>query len=184
MILNSFATLEIVGLFRLAFRLAEIPSKLLMPSITRMSTIAIPRVVGGDRKALKSSCIKLVKGTVYLRMLAVIGVAVCIPPFVPLIYGTEFGSAIPIFLALLPYHLFSALNVASIPLARVFKKTWVMTIINTTGMCIAIGLCYLLFPLMAPVFAIIIGILYYHAHSLLLLLYLWWIIRTQKKLSV
>ena len=183
MILNAFASVEAVGVFQLAFRLAEAPSKILMPSIARMSAVTIPRIVGGDRKSLKKTCIQLIKGTVALRMLSVIGAALIVPFLVPVLYGPEFRAAIPVFLILLPYHLFSALNVASVPLARVFGKTWLMTTVNTTGIGIAIALSFLLMPLFSPIVAIAISILYYHMHALLLPLFLWVHVRKERGFS-
>lgn len=168
-ILDRIAPREIVGLFKLGLKLAQLPAELVNSGISRMSSVSIPKIATQDRKALKKSCIRLISITLAIMTGAVLGAVIFIPLLVPIVYGSEFTGVIPIFLAILPFNFFSAMNIASVPLARVYRKVWAMTLVNLTGIGIGISLFFLVFQYIFPLgIAMGISILYYHSHSLLL----------------
>lgn len=177
LVLGRVAPLETVGLFRLALRLASLPAELVMPSISRLSAISLPRLAGENIKELRSSCIKLIKGTLGLMLTAVIGASICVPLFLPYVYGREFMGAIPVFFTILPFNLISGLNVASIPLARVFRKVHVLIGVNLLGLCGALLVFAILRTILPDAHAMGFGLLYYHINSLLLYAIMWRSIR-------
>ncbi len=180
-VLGATASYEITGLFKLAFRLARLPSELIMPGITRLSAVAIPKIVSGDRKALKASCLKLLKGTLGLNVIAILGAIVFVPPLLPVVYGAEYAPAIPLFLVMVWFNLLSALHVVSVPLIRVYRKVWAMILTNVTAAIFAIGVYYLSVEFHTPAKALVIALFYYHMHSLSIFGFLWWFIRHPKR---
>lgn len=172
MLLNATTTLENVALFRLALRLASLPGSLIMPNVSRLATVYIPKLIGSPAALIKSNCIKLVKGAMGLTFLVCMGAAVCIPLFWPLVYGTEFTAAIPLFLVLLPLNLMAVTHVASVPLLRVLGKTWSMIAVNILGVALACGGYYVLLPWVAATYAMAIAVLMYNLHTLLLFAYI------------
>jgi O-antigen/teichoic acid export membrane protein len=179
LVLNATASLEVVGLFRLALSLGDLPGNLLMPGITRSAAVSIPNIVGQNRKALKSSSIKLIKGTMALIVAGVVGAAVCVPLFLPHVYGEKYIGAIPAFLIIVTHNIFTAVHVVSVPLARVFKRVWAIVVVNITGIAVS-GLLYLvLLYVCSPLISISLALVYFHAHSLSLYVYLWTVARKQ-----
>lgn len=173
LVLNRVAPLETVGIFRLGLRLASLPAELVMPSITRLTTITLPRIAGESVSLLRRRCAQLIKGTAALMSIAILGALVFVPLLLPVIYGQEFTGATSVFLLLLPFNLISALNVASVPLARVFRNVQTLIAVNLTGIGLAILLFFLLRTNLAPQYAMGCAILYYHVHSLILYVVFW-----------
>lgn len=177
-ILDRIAPREVVGLFKIGLKLAQLPAELVNSGISRLSSVSIPKIATQDRKALKRSCIRLLSVTLAIMTGAVLGAIVCVPLFVPIVYGQTFIGVIPIFLTIVPFNFFSAMNVASVPLARVYRKVWMMTLINLTGIGVSISLFFLVFQHFFPLgIAMGLCVLYYHAHSLLLYVFLYYDIR-------
>lgn len=180
LLLNATASLEVVGLFRLALSLGDLPGNLLMPGITRTAAVSIPSIVGQNRKALRSSSIKLIQGTMGLIFVGVAGAAVCVPIFLPYVYGIKYIGAIPAFLIIVTHNIFTAVHVVSVPLARVFKRVWAIVVVNATGIAVSVGVYYLLlFCGISPLISISLALVYFHAHSLSLYAYLWTVARRQ-----
>lgn len=172
MILNATTTLENVALFRLALRLASLPGTLIMPNVSRLATVYIPKLIGKEVALIKSNCGKLIKGATGLTLLACMGAAVCIPLFWPLVYGNEFTAAIPVFLVLLPLNLMAVTHVASVPLLRVLGKTWAMIAVNILGVTLACASYYVLLMVIPANYAMAIAVLMYNLHTLLLFAYI------------
>lgn len=173
LVLGRVAPLETVGIFRLALRLASLPAEFVMPSISRLSAISVPRLAGQDRGALRSSLLKLRNGAFALMSAAIIGAAVFVPPLLPYVYGAGFAAAIPVFFIILPFNFVSAFNVGTIPLARVLRKVHVLIGVNVLGLGVALLLFLTLRTLMPPAHAMGIGVLCYHLNSLLLYAVMW-----------
>lgn len=184
MVLNAVASLEVVGLFRLALRLAELPRSLVMPSVSRMANVAIPRLTTLDRKSLKRACIQLMAGSFGLHLLAVLGAAVFVPPLLPYVYGTAFVGAIPAFLLLLPINLFASLQVVAVPLLRLFKRMHVSIATNVFGVFVSLVIFRSLTGVLPPLVAMSCAILFLSANSNSSYLYLWYEIRRRKGLPV
>ncbi len=182
MMLNAVTTLEVVGLFRLALRLSELPRMLVLPSISRMASVAIPQLTTLDRKSLKSACIQLLFGSFGLHLLAVLGAALFVPPLIPYVYGSEFvGSTIP-FLLLLPTNLFASLQVVAVPLLRLFQRMYVSIIINLFGIGVAIVVFFSLLRVTPPMIAVSAAILIVFANSNTPYIYLFYEIERHKGL--
>ena len=172
-ILGATAPLPVVGLLRLGLRLATIPVQIIMPSVSRLAAVAIPKIASMDRKTLRQSCMKLMKGTLSLGTLAVIGSAIVAPPLIPIVYGKEFAGAIPAFLIILPFTIISTGNVALVPICRIFKRVWLLTMTNAAGLLCATAAYFILKTFVSPLVAISISLLVYHFNTLFLSLHLW-----------
>ncbi len=180
MILNATTTLENVALFRLALRLASLPGTLIMPNVSRLATVYIPKLIGSPVALIKTNCAKLIKGATGLTFLVCLGAAVCVPLFWPLVYGDEFTAAIPLFLVLLPLNLMAVTHVASVPLLRVLGKTWSMIVVNVIGVALACGGYYVLLPVIPANYAMAIAVLIFNLHTLLLFAYIARLLKTYK----
>jgi O-antigen/teichoic acid export membrane protein len=180
MVLNATTTLQTVGVFRIGFRLASLPGTFIMPSITRMTTYAIPKIATIDRKNLLKVCRKVIVVAVGVSALATVGAAIVVPPLIPFVYGVSFTNAIPTFLALLPINIIASTHVISVPLLRVYKKVWIISITNTVGIVIGIGAYYLLHMFLPTLAAICFSIVIFHLNSLALFPYLYWLLRKKK----
>lgn len=173
MLINASAPLEVVGIARLALRLAQLPSTFLTGSISRVAAVTVPQLLAKDRKNFGPAAIRLILGSVGIHAMAIIGAAICVPPLVPYVYGPEFIAVVPAFLIMLPLNLFTSSHVISIPLLRITKKIYMNTINFVVGLGIAIGLFLGLRTIIDPVLAFGIAVLYVHAHGILIYLYVW-----------
>lgn len=180
MILSATAGLQAVGLFRLALKLAELPRALIMPSLSRMAAVTIPRLTALDRGSLKRSCVKLLIGSLGLNTLAIIGAAVCVPLFFPLVYGREFIGAIPAFFLLLPGNFFATMQIVAVPLLRLYKKMHVSILNNLAGTAVAVALYFGLSRIIDPLYAMCLASLYLYVNSNNTYLYLWHFLKRKK----
>jgi teichuronic acid exporter len=185
LVLSSTTSLATVGLFRLALRLGSLPADMISPNITRLAAVTIPRIAAQSIDRLKEACLKLMKGTLGIALGAVLGVAIIIPPLIPIVYGAEFSDAILPMLIILPFNLISAFSVSTVPIARLFKKVWLMTVSNAIGIVFGLIGFYLLRDLLGPLNAMAATILIYHVNSIVLALFLWkFILQQHKKISM
>lgn len=168
-ILGNTASLHTVGIFRLGFRLATLPGSLIMPSVTRMTTFSIPRLAGTDVQTFIAACAKVLLGTVGLSAGATVGAAIFVPPLLTTVYGVEYADAVYPFLALLPINVIAATHAISVPLLRLRRKVWLISITNGIGITLAIGLYSLLREsIPSPMAAMSAAMLVYHVFSLTL----------------
>lgn len=177
LVLNATTSLQTVGVFRIGFRLATLPGTFIMPSITRMTTYAIPKIASIDRKNLLRACKKVIIGALGVSALATLGAALLVPPLIPFVYGTAFMNAIPTFLALLPINIIASTHVITVPLLRVYKRVWVISLTNIIGMMIGIASYYLLHIFLPTLASISFAIVLFHVNSLVLLPYLYLLLR-------
>lgn len=172
MILSATTTVETVGIFRLAFKLGNLPLSLIMPSITRMTAVSIPRIAASDPNNLFRSCKNVLIITIGLSVCACIGAALIVPPLVPIFYGLSFTDAIPIFLLLLPMNVIASMHVVSLPILRVIKRVWVISLTNCIGIVLSLGIYLAALRLFSASYSIAIAVLVFHVNTLLLFLYL------------
>lgn len=181
LVLDRTTSLQVVGLFRLALRLGSLPADLITPNITRLSAVTIPKLAAQSVDRLKEACLKLMKGMLGIISLAVLGAALIIPPLVPTVYGAEFSEAILPFLIILPFNFISAFSVATVPVARIFRKVWLLTISNSLGIVFGLTGYFVLRGMIGSLNAMSASILLYHVNSIVLALFLWQFILTQHK---
>lgn len=179
LVLGATAPIEAVGAFRIALKLASVPLSMVLPSIARMTTVAIPRIAVRAYHELKKACIKVLVGAVSIVSLAIVCGAIFGPPLIPVIYGSEYSPAVPIFLLLLPLNIMAAMHVVSVPLFRVFRRVWLMSIISLIGMGVSMIAYFLLREILQPAMAMTAAVLVYYLHSLLLFPILFRLARSQ-----
>lgn len=169
-VLSATAPLQAVGAFRLAFRLCGMVLNLIMPAITRMTSVSIPRLAARDPAGLRAACRKLLAGALALSMMAILAAAVTAPFVVPMVYGQEFAKAVPVLLVLLATNLLATPHVVSVPILRVFRRVWLQSICNAASVGVAL-LAYLgLHRLLAPEIAMASAMIVFHAGTLLVFL--------------
>lgn len=180
MILNSTTSLASVGLFKLALRLATLPSSLIMPNVTRLTNVQIPMLIGENLARARAASVKVLKGSLGLSILTVLGAAVCIPPLLPYVYGNEFRGAIAPFLLLLPLNVLSASGIVTIPLLRLFRRTYASVLSTATGIAIGVWLYFFLLPYSNALIAMSVGVLWVHTQILFLHAYVYYLIRKRR----
>ncbi len=180
MVLNATAGKEVVGLFRLALRLASMPISLFLPSVNRLATVQVPLIIGRSTKAARDASVKLIKGTVGLSIFMMIGAAICIPPLLPIVYGKAFTPATMGFLIMLPLNFFSASAIVTTPLLRLLKRTYLSLINTASGVGIGVAIYFLLYTVIQPLIAVSLGVLYSFAQVILLHLYVWRLIKQRQ----
>lgn len=182
LILDRTASLEIAGLFRIALRLVTLPASVLMPSISRMTNVSIPQIAAQNKKSLRTSVQKVMIGSIGLSAMAAIGAAIVAPPLIPIVYGAAFAAVVPSFLLMLPINVIIATHTISVPLLRLFRKVWTISIVNSMSIAIAIGLYFLLLHRFSPLISMSFSVLAFHINTLMLFAYLWWFFRKKPSL--
>lgn len=183
-VLTATSTLQVVGVFRLAFRLAGIPLSLVMPSITRMTTVSLPRIATLDPSHLLTVCKKLIFGSVGLAAATAIVAGIFFPLLIPIIYGQEYVDSIPIFLILLITNIIAATHVVSVPLLRVFQRVWILSITNIIGVLLALASYFLVIHIVPAMFAMSIAFVIFHINSMLLFVYLRYFLRKRDSATI
>jgi O-antigen/teichoic acid export membrane protein len=139
-----------------------------LPGVSRMTMFVIPRIAAEHGKNFLASCKKVIIGTLSISLLTSIGAAIVVPPLIVLAYGQAYQNSIPVFLALLPINMIAAMHVISVPLLRVLRRVWVISLTNGFGISIAICAYFLLHMFLPTLAAISFAVLIYHCNSLLL----------------
>lgn len=180
--LNAMSSVEVVGLVRLAHRLAMLPGSLILPGLSRVSAVTIPKLIAQDRKAFKGAALKLIFGSLALSAATVAGAMIVVPPLIPFVFGPEYSGATPAFLILVLLNLFTFSHILSIPLLRLYRKIGANILNFVVGLGIAVFLYWYLSQHISDLLAASFAILYVHVHGILIYFYLWYAI-THKTLQ-
>jgi O-antigen/teichoic acid export membrane protein len=174
MLLGAYGSVESVGIFRLAIKFATLPSSLVMPSIARMSSTTIPKLVAKNIHTAVRESTKILFTTVTLITLVTIGSCLAMPFVIPLVYGQSFAAASTIFFFLSPINIITGSHVISVPFLRVLRRVWIITYVHLAGILLAIAAFFLLKDWIGAVSATIASILIFHLNSLWLFAYLYY----------
>ncbi|MBT3293358.1 oligosaccharide flippase family protein [Candidatus Peregrinibacteria bacterium] len=183
-VLSLSAPESIVGLFRLAFKLAGLPTSFALSSISRMAGSVIPSIAGKDIKSLKSTLIKLAMHSVFIHTAITIAGMILVPIFLPYVYGENMGIAVYPFLAITAMQLSLAVHVIMTPIFRLKNKSMIPAIINSIGMAISISVFFILAGALTETRALYVSIFLYHLISLSAVFFIIYFVKEISKKSV
>lgn len=156
------APASVMGLLRIAFKLAHLPSSFSLTSISRISQSVIPILMQRGRDVLLQNIRKLVIRTVLLHTVVTAAAMVLISLFLPIVYGESFRPAVFPFLVIVTLNLCSALHTFTTPILRLFSRIYIATIFNICSMALAIGTFFLLQDMLSPIRALYIALAVYN----------------------
>ena len=172
-LLSLTANASTVGLFTLALRLARFPGQFISPNIHLLASTTIPKVVHKGKQAIREISFKLMKGTMSLQIAITIVCLLIVPPLIPIVYGRAFAAAIPAFAIMLTMHLFAALQVATVPLLRVFDRVRYGVYVQIMSIAVALISYFLLLNIFDPLLSMASAVFLYYVAQLSLLPVLW-----------
>lgn len=181
-VLSLTSTQAIVGLVRLAFKLGNLPASLVLNSVSRLSTSVLPAVASRGKKVLKQNIRKLVTHSVGLMFLATIGALVCVPFFLPLVYGEHFKVAAYPFAVIAVLHLSFSLHTFTTPILRMYSKIYIASMFNIMSMIASLVAFFVVYAAMSdkPTWALYAALLVYHIASTMIIIPTWNLINTQQ----
>src|SRR3989338_95505 len=160
-ILSMQASTGIVGLIRLAFKLADLPSAVGLNSISRIASSALS-AMSGNAELLRKNLLRLTTHTIFVHGTISAAAMILVPVFLPLVYGQEFSVAAYPFLVIVVLHILNGLHTSVIPILRLHSKIYIATLMNLFSMGIAIGLFFVFEPELGSTRALYIGLAVYH----------------------
>jgi O-antigen/teichoic acid export membrane protein len=152
-----------------------------MTSVTRMTSVTIPRIASSDPRALFSSMTKVLAGTLGLAFLISCAAAIIVPPLIPFVYGAAFREAAPVFIVLLVPNLLSSAHVLSVPLLRLFKRVWIMSLTNLAGMGIAIACYFFLLRVLPAIWSMCLSVTIFQLFSMILFVFVAMMLRESRR---
>lgn len=176
-IFSTRAPLHVVGLLRLAFKLADLPSSFVLNSVSRLASSVLSTLAGQNLALLRQHFVTLTKYTLGLYTLVSLAAAIVVPVFLPLVYGEAFRVAVYPFLVILALQLGFGLHTSTTPVLRVFSKIYLATLFNGVAMLTCITLFFALQTLLPQTRALYVGLLAYHLIVTLLMIPTWNLLR-------
>lgn len=159
---------SVVGLLRLAFKLANLPISFGIGNIARLANSVLAELAGKGAN-LHKVIDKLISHTAAIYISITVVAAIIIPPLIPVIYGPNFTVARFPFYVILIINLLQIVNVFITPILRIYSKIYLATIANTFGFIVS-GILFFALEQVAPVtwaFYVAIGV--YHVIALTVL---------------
>ncbi len=170
-VLSLTSPVSVVGLVRLAFRLAELPATFGLGSVSTLASSVIPQL--SRTTQWRQSVRKLVTHSIALHFGLSLAAAIVIPPLIPLVYGEASRVAAVPFLVILAIHLTFALYVLITPILRLKFKVWMGVVVNALALAAAVGVFFSARLIMRDTFALYSALAVCHLISLALVFPVW-----------
>lgn len=179
-VLGMFTQESIVGLFRLAFKLGNLPASFVLSNISRLSASVIP-TLSSSGAGLKKSIVKLATYSSLIHFGATAGALILVPPLIPIVYGPDFSVAVYPFMIIATLHITSVAHIIITPILRLYSRIYIATMINLVGLTCALGTFLLLTQQTKTTFALYGALGIYHSISILVIFPVYFLV--QKKNS-
>jgi O-antigen/teichoic acid export membrane protein len=161
--LSTQAPKPVVGLLRLAFKLADLPASFALNSVSRLGTSVLSTLAGEGGARLRTSFTRLVKHTVLMHTGITLAGMLIIPFLLPIVYGQNFRVAVYPFLIITALQLGYGLTTSATPILRVYSKIYLATLINVSAMILALSTFFFMQRTLPSTQALYLGLLLYHA---------------------
>ncbi len=162
-VLSTTASQAVVGLLRLAFKLGNLPASLTLNSVSRLASSVLPTIAGQGVEAFRNVIRKLVSHSLVLLGVASIGAMICVPIFLPLVYGENFKVAVYPFFVIVILHLTQALHTFTTPILRMKSKIYIASIFNVSSMAASMVTFFTINMLLQkPTWALYAALAVYH----------------------
>lgn len=168
-VLGMFVQESIVGLFRLAFKLGNLPASFVLSNISRLSASVIP-TLSSSGAGLKKSIIKLATYSSLIHIGATVGALIVVPPLIPIVYGADFSVAMYPFIIIAVLHISSVAHILMTPILRLYSRIYYATAFNITGLVCSMGIFLILKEKIKITFALYIALGMYHTIIILLVI--------------
>ena len=136
--LSFIASTPVIGLIRLAFKLASLPASFALSSISRLASSVLPTVAGRSATELRQVAIRLSRYSITLHAAITIAGIIFVPIFLPYVYGPHTNVAAYPFIVFASLHITQALHAMITPIFRLHNKTYIPAIMNVIGMSLAV----------------------------------------------
>lgn len=171
--LSTVAPQPIVGLIRLAFKLADLPTSLALNSVSRLSSSVISTLAGIGGETLRKNIIRLIKSTVLMHTFITVGGIILVPIFLPYVYGESFQVAQFPFFVITLLNLSFGFQTPATPILRVYSKIYIATLFNVTAMILGLSAFFLLKDTITPVRALYVALTIYQTIQTLIIFPVW-----------
>lgn len=171
--MSTVATESVVGLVRLAVKLAGLPASFVLASVSRLSSSVIPEIAGRGKQVLRRHVTRLALHAGALHLGATIGAAAIVPLCIPLIYGEHFGIAMYPFWVVVALNLLLALHAIVTPILRVYSKIAIAAVLNVIATLLGMGVFVLLARHYSPTIALYGSMTLYHIVIALVIVPAW-----------
>lgn len=154
---------QIVGLLRLAFKLADLPASFALNSVSRLANSVLSTIAGQGGGRLQSSFLRLTRHTLLMHTSITLAGMLLIPPLLPLVYGQDFRVAAYPFLIITALQLVYGIHTSATPVLRIHSKVYIATAFNIVAMTTALLVFFILKDIVSPTRALYVGLLLYHS---------------------
>ncbi|MDA0376349.1 MAG: oligosaccharide flippase family protein [bacterium] len=168
-VLGMFVQESIVGLFRLAFKLGNLPSSFVLSNISRLSASVIP-TLSSSGAGLKKSIVKLATYSSLIHVSATVGALVVVPPLIPIVYGADFSVAVYPFIVIALLHTTSVAHMIMTPILRLYSRIYYATVFNIVALSCSMGAFIVLKEHIKITFALYSALIIYHCILILVIL--------------
>jgi O-antigen/teichoic acid export membrane protein len=168
-VLGLFVQESVVGLFRLAFKLGNLPASFVLSNISKLSASVIP-TLAGSASNLKKSLIRLAMYSSLIHITATAGALIIIPFLIPLVYGNDFSIAVYPFIVIATLHISQVAHALMTPVLRLYSRIYLATIFNLVALVCSMGTFIFLTSHTKTTFAFYIGLGIYHCISILVII--------------
>lgn len=173
-LLSLFAPTTVVGLVRLAFRLADLPTTFGIGSVSALATSVIPQIVGGHTPNWRQTLRRLFTHSMALHAALSFGALLIAPPLIPIVYGTAARVAVYPFIVIVLVHLIVPTQAMITPYLRLRSRVWVGTIFNTVATLGGMGVFLLGNSFFGRItFALYAGLVFYHVINAFVMIPVW-----------
>jgi len=168
-ILGMYAQESVVGLFRLAFKLGNLPTSFVLTNIGKLATSVIPTLIGKG-VAIRSSLLRLTVYSCSIHIGATIGALLIVPPLIPIVYGGAFDVAIYPLIIIAVLHTSNVIHALITPILRMYSRMHYAIGFNVIATISSLGLFYILMGRIRITFALYIALSVFHVISILVVI--------------
>ncbi|MDA1208681.1 MAG: oligosaccharide flippase family protein [bacterium] len=175
-VLGMFVQESVVGLFRLAFKLGNLPSSFVLSNISKLSASVIP-TISSSASNLKKSLVRLAIYSGLIHTGATIGALITVPLLIPVVYGSDFSVAVYPFIVIAILHITHAAHALITPFLRLYSRIYLATIINLAGLTCSLGTFFFLMQKTKTTYALYIALGIYHLILILVIFPVYFLIQ-------
>ena len=178
-VLGMFVQESVVGLFRLAFKLGNLPSSFVLSNISKLSASVIP-TLSSSASNLRKSLVRLAVYSGFIHTGATVGALVTVPFLIPVVYGDDFKIAVYPFIVIAILHITHAAHALMTPVLRLYSRIYLATTFNLIALACSMSTFMVLMSHTKITFAFYIALGMYHCISILVIIPVASLIRRQK----
>lgn len=166
-ILSTQATAPVVGLMRLAFKLAALPATIGLASVSKLAGSVIPQLAGKGKGILRTSIRRLATHSLSIHILMSAAAAIIVPFCIPYVYGPAYAVATIPFLVITVLNLPLVFHMLITPIVRVYSLAQWNALIAAGALIAAVGAFFGCSVILPPTISLYLSLTVYQCVSLL-----------------